>query len=103
MPDNPESFSKLYKKNLEKSKLINNKSVLRLNFEDFVIKHSETSNLIKDFLALEDNDHLIPQTFYKKARSIKQIGKWRNCPANQVKAIKVISENLPEYCYTANI
>jgi len=105
VPQDPKTFSQLFKRNreIENNKLKNHESILQINFEDFVIKHSETSNLIKEFIALDDNDHLIPLTFYKKERSLKQIGKWRNCPANQLKAIQIISEMLPEYCYIANI
>ena len=103
VPRDPESFARFYRKQRENTRVDNVPSVLRISFEDFNLKHEETSALVRNFLNLDVQDHLIPRTFYKKEFSMSRIGKWRNCSNEVSEAIKIISGTLPEYCYPLNI
>jgi hypothetical protein len=98
-PSDPESFARYYRKLMENYKFDEGSTLLRITFEDFNLRHEETSALVRNFLDIDVQDHLIPQTFYRNEQSSARIGKWRNCSKEESEAIKIISEMLPEYCY----
>lgn len=102
-PNDPESFAKFYRKLRENSEIEEGPSLLRISFEDFNLRHEETSARIREFLDLDIQDHLIPHTFYKNEISSKRVGKWKSCSEEESEAIKIIAEMLPEYCYQLNV
>lgn len=102
-PNDPKTFAEYYRKLMENSRIEEHPALLRISFEDFNLKHEKTSALVRDFLNLDLEDHLIPDTFYKRKVSATRVGKWRNSSPNVTDAIRIISDMLPEYCYPVNI
>ncbi len=98
-PKDPESFARHYRMLMENSKFEENPALLRISFEDFNLKHEETSALVRDFLDMDPQDHLIPHAFYKKEVSSTRVGKWRKCSGKEKEAMEIIAKMLPEYCY----
>lgn len=84
---------KMLKKNIRN---INNDRILRINYEDFVLKHDHYSVIVKDLLQLSDKS-IQSATGFDVSASKKNIGIWKNIADS--KEIKLIESELSEYCY----
>ena len=88
-----DGFIDWYKEMQIRLKQINDPIILRLRFEDFVIKNKEVVNLLCDHLSLD------PETLsnYQPNLSKKNIGKFQKILTE--KEISNIEDNLSEYMY----
>jgi len=71
-------------------------SVLRIRYEDFVLKHEQTSNIILKHIGFEDVPERKTRKFNKEESS-KNIGLWKNF--KDLEEIRIISDRLQEFCY----
>jgi Sulfotransferase family len=71
--------------------------VLRLQYEDLVLRYEETLPRILEFLGEDRSVHVKPRQFFNPAISAKNIGIWRNHP--EPADIELIVRELPQHCY----
>lgn len=74
-----------------------NEKILRLNFEDLVLKYNETVKIILEFLDAKNYKHFYKKKYFNPDISIKNIEIWKDYK-NQHE-IELIYNNLKEYCY----
>lgn len=74
-----------------------NDKILRLNFEDLVLKHDESLKTILKFLNARNCKQLQKKRYFNPNISIKNIGIWKE--HNNQYEIDLIYNNLKEYCY----
>jgi len=74
-----------------------NDKILRINFEDLVLKYDETIEIILKFLDVKDYKHSYKKKYFNPDISIKNIGLWKDYK-NQHE-IELIYNNLKKYCY----
>ena len=72
-------------------------SILRIRFEDFILKNELMIEKILDFTGLSEAEWTNKNQFFNPLRSTKNIGLWKKCP--NIGAIKKIQQELSEYCY----
>lgn len=70
--------------------------VLRISFEDLVLRFDDTVARIIGFLGVDPADHVARGTCFRPQQSAKNIGIWRSYP--QQEEIAVIQRELPEFC-----
>lgn len=97
--ENPINFIKRYKilREIAKRNRIESDNVLKINFEDLVLKYDETVKLILRFLGEDDSIHLNKKQYFDPSVSIKNVRIYENYP--QKEEIKLIEKELKEYCY----
>ena len=97
-PKDPKKFVEFWKrlKQIEKNKG-NNKKVLRIYFEDLVYDYNNTINKIEKFLELNTNDHTRKNLF--DLEHAKESTKLYLKNEDWKKEIKIIEEELKDYCY----
>lgn len=71
--------------------------VLRIQFEDLVLKYEETVKIILEFLCVKDFKHVNKRKYFNPDISIKNIEIWKNYKNQH--GIELIYNNLKEYCY----
>lgn len=71
--------------------------ILRIQYEDLVLRYEETLDRILGFLGENKTVHVRPKKYFDPAISAKNIGIWKNHPRQE--EIEYISRELPEYCY----
>ncbi len=71
--------------------------VLRIQYEDLVLRYEESLERILDFLGEERAVHVRPRQYFDPAVSVKNIGIWKNHPRQE--EIACIARELPEYCH----
>lgn len=71
--------------------------VLRINFEDIVIKYEDTLKTIYKFLGESERTHIKKNKFFNPLISDKNVGLWKNYPHQN--EIELIKKNLDEFCY----
>ncbi|MBO4643366.1 MAG: sulfotransferase [Alphaproteobacteria bacterium] len=91
-----DEFIRLSKERSWKNYPHNNPSILDVRFEDFVLKHEETSKKILDFLGI-DAAGKIAEPKYDLDFSKNNVGRWKAYP-NQ-KVMEKIASELKEYIY----
>lgn len=82
-----------------RSGLIEDRDILRINFEDLIIKYDESKRRIAEFLEIPLTNHLTPQKYLKPEVSIKNIGLWKNYYEEFKYTIDTIEKELPDLCY----
>lgn len=70
--------------------------VLRIAFEDLVLRYEDTVARIVAFLGIDSVDHIARGTYFRPQQSAKNIGIWRTYPWQE--EIAVIQRELPEFC-----
>jgi len=70
--------------------------VLRLRFEDLVLRYADTLAKIRTFLDENMDSHLTPMKYFNPVRSSSNIGLWHNFPDQS--AISLIGKELSEFC-----
>lgn len=88
-----EQFKKI--RNLEKK--VNNKNIMRINFEDLIYRYDETKNKIVKFLGFEKRKHLTPKKYFDPSISIKNTKLY--VKEEYKKEAEYIEEHLKEYLY----
>lgn len=71
--------------------------VLRIKFEDAVIKYDETLKEVLDFLGIDESHHIAKKKYFNPEISIKNVGIYKGY--EHLEAIKRIEKELKEYCY----
>lgn len=102
VPKDIEKFAILYRKQREQANAFHDsENVLRVQFEDTILKYHEFEKKIKFFLNLQDEDHIAPKTKFNPNISIKNTKLWetRNIDKD---IIQKIEELLPEFLYDFN-
>jgi len=74
-----------------------NDKILRINFEDLVLKYDKTLKKILQFLSMYNYSHTNKKKYFNPNISIKNIGIYKNYK-NQHE-IELIYNHLKEYCY----
>ena len=74
-------------------KEINNSNILRLSFEDFVIKNEKMVNILCNHISLSSNIN----SSYEPNLSKKNIGKYQKILSSS--EIDIIENRLPEFMY----
>lgn len=82
-----------------RSGLIEDKDIMRINFEDLIIHYDESRKKIADFIGVPVENHLYPKKFLKPEVSIKNIGIWKKYYADFKETIDEIGKELPDLCY----
>lgn len=78
---------------------IDNNNILKVRFEDFVLKYEETSTEILKYLGLDDKTHVSPLKYFDPSVSEKNIGMYKKSTNSSViKACKLIEKELSDYC-----
>ncbi|HWA24554.1 MAG TPA: sulfotransferase [Lacunisphaera sp.] len=70
--------------------------VMRVQFEDLVLRYEDTLPKILHFLGVRPERHTAPRKYFIPEASAKNVGIWRNHPDQH--EIRRIQEELPEYC-----
>lgn len=99
IPSEVRIFIKWYKCLQEQTSMysnVNNK-VLRIQFEDLVLKYDETLKNILQFLSVKNYKHIHKKKYFNPGISIKNIGIWKDYKNKH--EIELIYNNLKEYCY----
>lgn len=74
--------------------------VLRIQFEDVVVKYDESVEKIIKFLGLRPEDHIEKKKYFNPDRSIKNMRLYKKISdKNELDKIKRIEKELSEYCY----
>lgn len=79
-------------------KRIDDKRILRINFEDLVYKYDETVERIENFIGLDPKDHVNKKMYFDPAKSIKNTqnfainSEWKD-------EVEKIEKELKEYIY----
>ncbi len=71
--------------------------VLRIHFEDIVMKYEDTLKTIYEFLGEDENTHIKKKKFFDPAVSKKNIGLWKSY--SHQNEIELITKELEEFCY----
>lgn len=74
-----------------------NPNVLRIRYEDIVLKYDDTLNEIYNFLGEEPSVHIDKKLFFNPENSKKNIGLWKK--VNRYKEIQVIEKKLSDFLY----
>lgn len=72
--------------------------VLRLKFEDIILKYEESIKQIIQFLNLDKSQHIYKRQFFNPNLSKKNIGLWKS--HGDYESIRRIERELGKYCYT---
>lgn len=97
--DTPSSFVKWFK-GTRKNKIIND-NILYLNFEDLIYNYELTLKKIASFLETDLSNHTKKFSFFDPKISIHNTRLWIN-QKNLSSDIKIIEQELQEYCYESN-
>jgi len=92
-------YVKWHKKYRENSH-IQDENILRIQFEDLVLKYDDTVNQILEFLGEKELNHNNKLKFFDPAVSKKNIGKYKKFPHQD--EIKVLEKELEAYLYPLN-
>lgn len=99
VPKDISKFATVYRKQREQAaNYTDSENVLRIQFEDAVLKYEEFELKIQDFLHLSPQDHESPRKFFEPARSINNTQLWKKREVD-MKKIREIEDLLPEYIY----
>lgn len=74
-----------------------NSNILRIRYEDIILKYDQTLNQIYNFLGEDPSIHINKKMFFKPELSKKNIGLWRLIKEKQ--NVKKIEDELYEFCY----
>jgi len=95
----PEIFVRRFR--LCRAKILNTdedpRRVLRLRYEDLVLRYDDTLVLILSFLAESADSHVWRGSYFKPEISARNIGLWRNF--YDQRAVEYIARELPEFCF----
>lgn len=73
-------------------------NILRLTFEDLILKYEETLNKLFDFLGEDKSIHKYPRKYFNPDVSKKGVGMWKNVDGELKKDVEKIYFELKEYC-----
>lgn len=98
--ESPEKFSEwyIYTRSHRKSEIVDSSKVMYVQFEDMVLKYSETTNIIMNFASLHPEDHKNIKKQFDPEISIKNICVWKK-KMEYIKEANIIASLLPEYLY----
>lgn len=74
-----------------------NPNVLRIRYEDIILKYDQTLNEIYNFLGEEPSVHINKKLFFNPENSKKNIGLWKKVNRNE--EIQIIEEKLSNFLY----
>lgn len=77
----------------------NDDKILRITFEDLVLKYDETVPEIEKFLSFSPEEHIKPKEYLIPEKSCKNVGLWKQYYKEFAGALDAISEKLPEFCF----
>lgn len=97
-PLNAELFCEVYKKSRTSEKQIEDKRILRINFEDLVYMYNETIGYIYDFIGVDSDMHLKKMNLFNPYISINNTQLFY-INKNSSEECEVIRENLKDYIY----
>ena len=98
--DNIQNFIERQKLQFSKIKsTVDDHRILRLRFEDIVLKYEETIANILNFLGETPSIHVRKKKFFDPEKSIKNIGIWKQMKGKDENAIRLINEELAYLCY----
>lgn len=102
VPSNPEDFCKWYSftHNCAKGQTLDEKRVLKVQFEDIVYRYSETVRRVEQFIGLTSEKHIKPFAGMNPKRSVHNTWLFKNYVEKE--EIKYIEEHLAEYLYDFN-
>lgn len=95
---NVEEFIKKFKIYRSKVSSQDDKSILRLSFEDLVLKYDITRKRIFDFIEEDESIHVAPKKYFDPEISRKGVGMWKNVQGQLKKDVEKIYLELKEYC-----
>ena len=98
MPKEVDQYINLYKHMVTVSRR-NEKDdhrVLRINFEDLILKYDDTIKTVFDFLNIDESNHINKFKYFDPNVSIKNIGIWKK--HNNQDEMNRIYRELKEYC-----
>lgn len=99
--DNIQNFIKRQKLQISKIKpTVDDRRILRLRFEDIVLKYNETIEKILNFLGETPTIHVRKKKFFDPEESKKNIGIWKQMKGKDEYVIKLINEELRYLCYS---
>lgn len=95
----PEIFARRFRlwRNVASGEGEDPRRVLRLRFEDLVLRYDDTLAKIRVFLGETAESHVLPRQYFKPEVSAKNIGLWQSF--HDQAAITVIARELPEFCF----
>ncbi|SHJ80626.1 hypothetical protein SAMN05444401_3924 [Clostridium amylolyticum] len=73
------------------------KNIMRVKFEDTVIKYDDFLKEIYDFIGITDKNHIHKRQYFNPDISIKNIGVYKIYPDQE--KVRIIEQELKEYCY----
>lgn len=77
---------------------VENKDVLLLRFEDLIFNYENSLLKLKNFLELQDEEHVKKGFYFNPEKSAKNTYKFKNYPQWEDDIVKIEKE-LAEYCY----
>lgn len=89
-------YVKWHKKYRENSH-IQNENILRIQFEDLILKYDETIEQILNFLEIDEKSHSQKMTFFNPEVSKKNVGKYKDFPYQD--EIRILEKELESYLY----
>ncbi len=99
LPTDPFIFASMYKDmRWSQKQEISNKNVLFIRFEDMIYKYDQTTQKIRDFLGLNESDHIYPLKYFDPNKSIKNTKLWTKF-AEHTNAIELFDTTLHDYYY----
>ncbi|MFA5832099.1 MAG: sulfotransferase [Bacteroidota bacterium] len=78
-------------------KIDDNKKILRLRYEDIVLKYDKTLKEILNFLEVDKSKHTLKKKHFDPEKSKLNVGLWKQL--SDQNSIRLIEETLSEFCY----
>ncbi|MDM0691996.1 hypothetical protein WHY35_02610 [Clostridium perfringens] len=100
VPKDIELFCKwyIYTRSQAKHETWDKDKIMLIQFEDIVYKYEETTKKIREWIGLDENNHVNPKKYMNPEVSIKNTRYWESNPEYQKEA-EIIAKLLPEYLY----
>lgn len=97
VPKDPYVFIKYFKYKINLYNIKENKNLKLIQFEEFVQNYEKVSKEIRDFLGLNESDHIKKFEYFNPDISKNNVGIYKNYSDQE--SIKIIEEGLKDYLY----
>lgn len=97
LPIDSEQALKAFFKRVFKNYPVENRNILNIKFEDFVLNYNITKDKILDFIGLDSKEHSNPFKYFDPEKSKKNIGLWRKLGNNSI--VNMIENEFNERLY----
>lgn len=100
IPRDIETFCKwyIYARSTREKENWDSSKILLIRFEDLIYRYDETTAKIREWVGLNEADHINPKKFFDPSKSIKNTRLWKQNPKYRAEADE-IAKILPNHLY----